>query len=713
MIVEIWPIKANKNNIKEGVNNSMRYVMDEEKTNVLSSNNASAINEPSSFDDSSFNDNALEREINYINSENNLHSVLNYMKNEHKTKKVYVSGYMCDPEKATEQFYLTKEINLGRVGKTINDDLESQAFHIVQSFPDDLDISDDEVHQCGIELCKKLEKYQAVVTSHLHPVYDENGVLRGKCKHNHILINSHMNPEFIDPEHPYRMKYNDCKETFAQLRAWNDEISIEHGLPIILNQDKEQGYSWFDTEINNQGKSWKQRVRLDIENNMQLSSSWNEFKDLMGKAGYTIKEGKYETYTTPEQQKVRGSTLGNAYTKEYMEEYWAFKKEITTSVGKEMEQNKIETIKYENLNTLFRDTDHSYFLKIPRTHKSTGEPYDLQFPLSTAQDENVINTYIKDENTYSLYRDKNHYIGNVSGAMVKNVLLQREFDTYEQQKKWEELETKRREQEDLNRILKEQEEFLQYTRKGWNNSKSGYPYHIGLYNEDGNRRTLLEQIFILAMVVITNEAPDYVIPEYERKRIEKNNARLALIIQKPDWKIERILEAISYAKEENIEDLTQLKLRTDECGKNLSKVKTSIRKNEDVRKKMEPIHNALSTVESLKETCEAIFYMAEGEEKTLLLETEKSKIDEYNVAKATLYHYKIDSEEKISDFKARYENCLNLAQNYQKEYEKISAQYTKLKKIKYQIDLAMNKDYCYGTDTSKEKKQEKETESKL
>ena len=611
------------------------------------------------------------------------------MKNEHKTRKVYVSGYMCDPEKATDQFYLTKEINLARVGKTLSDDMESQAFHIVQSFPDDLQISDDEVHQCGIELCKKLGKYQAVITSHLHPVYDDNGVLRGKCKHNHILINSHMNPEFVDPAHPNRMKYHDCNETLAQLRAWNDEISIEHGLPIILNQDMEHSYSWFDTEMNNQGKSWKQRVRVDINNNMQLSSSWNEFKELMEKAGYSIKEGKHETYITPEKQKVRGINLGNAYTKAYMEEYWEFKKQMTDAIDKENKQNNLETITYENLNALFRNTEQSYFLKIPRTNKTTGKPYQFYFPLSTAQDESVINTYIKEENIYPLYRNKTEYIGSVSGAIVKDVLQNREHDTYEQQKKWEEMETIQREREDLERILKEQQAQIQYTRKGWNNSKTGYPYHIGLYDEEGNRRTLLEQIMILAVVVITNEAPEYAISERERQRIEKQNARLALIIQKPSWKMQTILEAMKYAKEENIEDLSQLKLKIATCGKELSKIKASQKKNLDVREKMEPIHAALSSVERLEILCEPIFHMVESEEKTQALIENKKHIEEYNIAKATLYHYKIDTDEKIQDFKERYDYNLRKENQLKEDYEKVSAEYTKLKKIKYQVDLAM------------------------
>lgn len=97
-----------------------------------------------------FDEEVFQAELDLINSEGNLFSILNYVKNEHKTKNVYVSGYMCDPEMAAEEFYIAKEKNLVALGKTLEHDLGNQAFHIVQSFPDGLDISDNKVHSCSM-----------------------------------------------------------------------------------------------------------------------------------------------------------------------------------------------------------------------------------------------------------------------------------------------------------------------------------------------------------------------------------------------------------------------------------------------------------------------------------------------------------------------------------------------------------------------------------
>lgn len=691
MICKIWGIKARIKkgetptpaSIMKGVADTENYVKDEEKINGI-------LPPTETFDGK-----ALEREIDYMNELETFQDVINYMKNEHKTKKTFVSGYMCDPEFLIEQFTNTKLENLKRVGETLEDDLTNQAFHIVQSFPDDLDISDEEVHQCGLELCKKLGIHQALVTSHLHPVYDENGVEHGKCKHNHIMINSHINPEFVDPEHPERMKYHDCKETYAQLREWNDEIAIEHGFPVILNPENEKTYTWYANQMENEGKSWMQRVRYDMESAMRLSSSWEEYEKAMQASHYKIRLGKHETYTTPEGQKVRGSTLGNEYTRKYLEEYWQLKKEINT-ILKESEEEQQQTVTYTNLKALLQKFPHELSVNIPRINKNTKQPYTFSYPLTFEQKPEVTQNYIQENAIYPLYRDKKEQIGFISGKDILDVMLQREHETYEEQKTWEEEETKRQEQDEIKKILKRNQEEMDYQRENWNNSKTKHPYRVGLYDENGHRRSLIEHILILAIVVIHNEVPDFVIPEKQRKEIEKKNETLTLIIAKPSWKMERLMEALKYAKEEQITDFSDLKQKLNLAGKEYQKVKAAQNKNESVRRKMKPIQKALQTYEYLKETCEAIFSMPEGEQKNTALLEKKEEINKYNAAKATLHHYNIFENNKIQDFKSRWEYNTNEKERLTKETKRTAEHYRKLKKVSYQVELALNKNYCYG-----------------
>lgn len=256
---------------------------------------------------------------------------LEYIGDESKAGR-YISGYLCNPNQAEFQFWVTKKINCSRIGEKVEEDTGNYFYHIIQSFPEEIEISDDEVHRCGIELVEKLGLYQAVVASHVHPVIDEEGEHHGKCKHNHIVMNSHIYHEFVDPNNPYKMKYNDCRESYARLQLINDQIAIEHGLPIIANPEKGHGYSWFESRAVKEGKSWKQRVRIDISNVMRSCNDMNSFVETMQAAGYEIRfghsrdKGDYIAYTTPENQRIGDYNLGREYLKNDLENYWSLKK---------------------------------------------------------------------------------------------------------------------------------------------------------------------------------------------------------------------------------------------------------------------------------------------------------------------------------------------------------------------------------------------------
>lgn len=561
MICKIWPIKTNKKGISAGLNNTLDYIFDKEK--VIGKE---------IFGEDNFQDLAADKNISHV---------FHYAKDENKTKKVFVSGYLCHPDTALKEFFHTKEVNLARVHRDLSSDDGNQAYHIVQSFPDDLDISDEEVHQCGIELCQKLGKYQAVIASHVHPIRDDDGVLHGKCKHNHIIINSHMNPEFIDPTHPEKMKYHDCKETYAQLRAFNDEIALAHGFPIIDRSELKNSFSWYESELSNQGKSWKKRVRMDIRTHMQQSNSWESFKKQMIAVGYDIKEGKYETYTTPDGRKVRGQTLGEEYTRSYLENYWSFRKSIEAAVDSIL-QTDTPLLNEQKLKALLAQPDHNLFLKIHRSNKSNGTHYVFFQPLQSGEADSRATAYIQSGVSYGIYRNKDTLLGHVNGTILRAILK------------------------------KEQEEELAYIQKNWINRKTGSPYYIGLYDEDGNRRSLLEQIFILAVVVLTNEAPEYLVSEAEKARKEESPSKE---VTKATKRINQIIEAAKIAKEEKIETIGQLNQELDKLGKEIS----------ILRKRCGKDH------ERYKQKCD---------------------------------------------------------------------QYARLKKVHYQVRLAMDKDYCYGRQPS-------------
>ena len=277
MIIKIWPIKADYANDPtkiggvNGLKNALDYITDDKKVIVKQDD----LHEISLMQDAINDDKELLTDDNTVR-------VINYMANKDKIESKYISGYLCDPENAISDFDIARTLTLAMAGEHRPKETGAIAFHIVQSFPKELDISNEEVHQCGIELCEKINAHQAVICSHVHPEIDEkDGKIHGECKHNHILINAYIHPDKIDPEKPNVLKYNDCKESYAQLRKWNDEIAIAHGLPIIRNPDDERTYSWVESDAVNKGLSWKERVRLDIDSARNISSNWTEFISAM------------------------------------------------------------------------------------------------------------------------------------------------------------------------------------------------------------------------------------------------------------------------------------------------------------------------------------------------------------------------------------------------------------------------------------------------
>lgn len=307
MTVKIWGIKSLAH-----FTASKTYNENEEKTSEKDS---------SAADNVSRNPYNIQKELKSTSeklTQKSLKSLFGYAVNSEKTtdtiNRRYVSGYLCNPAFAIEEFIEAMNNRLVLTGKTHNKN-HNMAFHIVQSFPPDVTLSNEEIHRCGVELCEKIGQYQGIICSHINPVTDENGKVHGACKHNHIIINAYS----IDPN---QNKYHDSKETYRQLQKWNDEIAKAHNQPIILLCDETNNKSVFeDIQIKND-TSWKEDMRKTIDSVMAVSSDWNDFKRGLAKENITIREGKYITYTDKSGHKARDRRLGNRYSKAEIEMYW-------------------------------------------------------------------------------------------------------------------------------------------------------------------------------------------------------------------------------------------------------------------------------------------------------------------------------------------------------------------------------------------------------
>lgn len=681
MIVKIWPIKAQYKGAGkvggfEGLKNALDYNADEAKTfseihyeEPVSRNYLTDISEDSA-----------------INQTEDFSRVLAYASNDDKIKGKYGSGYLCDPENAAEDFRITHNQIKSMQGKSESDSKGNIAYHMVQSFPEELDISDEEVHQCGLELVQRLSKYQAVVYSHVHPVVDEDGVYHGKCKHNHIIFNAYKHPNMIDPNFPNQVKYHDCKETYAQLQIWNDEIAIEHGLPIIRNPDYERTYSWFENQAVSAGTSWKEKIRIDIEDARRCTRNWTEFKREMGKKGYRIKDQtRHVTYLAPDgKHKSRGNSLGRNYTKEGLETYWKMRDRAALEAKAETLKNPVQSI--EKINQTFPG---KLYASIPLGTKGHAGQQSYKLPLETRnlQPESLY-SYFSAESFYDIYNEKEQPVAATTGKEIIEYMLR--VKEHEKELWWEEdqMRRKRENEQAKERARKHEEQFYSYQE--FLNSKTKQAYRVGRYDQHGRRRSDMECIFVLAVVVLNKEdglwMPDKVPPGKANE----------LSFGPTNRKIQNMLDSIQIAREEQVSTPEEIDTRLDTIGAENSRAKASLRKNTQVKNKMDTLAEAIQEYEETKSVIEKLSTISDAAEKEKFHTEHESELRKYSSAKAVMYRYKVKEPKQIVDFNKRYAEVQKNIRVAEKRVDETSEQYRRLKKLQYNTKLAQNTQYCYG-----------------
>ena len=408
MIVKIWGVEGEK-----GLASSLEYIKDKEKMEMNDVKN-----------------NIFEQTIQ--NQDEDLKRTFEYIGNEDKIKGTYLSGYLCDPKTAFEEFAIARNQTVMKTGKADSAG-KYIAFHIVQSMPEGLDISDEEVHQCGIELVEKIGAHQAVIASHVHPVIDEDtGEISGKCKHNHILINAYIHPDKLDPRFPNRIRYYDNNTTYAKLQMWNDLIALEHGLPIIANPDLGKTYSWAEQTAIKYNMSWKEHVRIDIDETLYATNSWDAFVQKMTEKGYEIKQRKSITYITPlldgERKHVRDYKLGRGYTKDALLSFWQERKTIKEEVAHELSHNETETNHTDSIAELFQlsAAHEKLYVAIPIGSEKSDVASLFQLSLDTELSRNILKTYFSKDVFYDICDASSSTVAQFNGQDIYNFILMKQ-----------------------------------------------------------------------------------------------------------------------------------------------------------------------------------------------------------------------------------------------------------------------------------------------
>lgn len=230
-----------------------------------------------------------------------LKKVIDYICNGDKTdNEIYVTTHLCSRENAHKEFELTKRQFKSRT-KTL-------AHHLIQSFVPE-EVSFEEAHQVGIELCEKIleGKYEYVLATHI----DKDHI------HNHIIFNSID----VDEGKVYHSYYG----SYMNIRNQSDKLCKEHNLSIIdqgtqkeINEIKRRKFvNWYDWNEDKKGSSFKSKLQFDIDRMIKQSINWQNFLSKMESCGYEIKFGKHIAFRSKNQQRfTRAKTIGVNYTEE-------------------------------------------------------------------------------------------------------------------------------------------------------------------------------------------------------------------------------------------------------------------------------------------------------------------------------------------------------------------------------------------------------------
>lgn len=230
-----------------------------------------------------------------------LKKAIGYICNGDKTDdEIYVTTHLCSRENAHMEFELTK--------KQFHSRTKTLAHHLIQSFVPE-EVSFEEAHQVGIELCEKVlgGKYEYVLATHI----DKDHI------HNHIIFNSID----VDEGKIYHSYYG----SYMNIRNQSDRLCKEHNLSVInqeaqkeINEIKQRKFvNWYDWNEDKKGSSYKSRLQFDIDRTIKQSINWQDFLSKMGSYGYEIKHGKHIAFRSKNQQRfTRAKTIGANYTEE-------------------------------------------------------------------------------------------------------------------------------------------------------------------------------------------------------------------------------------------------------------------------------------------------------------------------------------------------------------------------------------------------------------
>ena len=232
-----------------------------------------------------------------------LGKALAYIENPDKTDgQLYVSGYNTEPQTASLDFEMTAAT--ARKAHHSKRRSGNLAYHLIQSFSPDDDLTPEQAHELGKKLASEFTqgKYEYVVATHI-----DKGHL-----HNHIIINS---VSFYDYKKLRTVPYR----TARQIRGISDRLCAEAELSV-LQEPRQLGQRYTERMRKRTTVPVRSEIRRRLNYVLTRAASYDEFKTMAAELGITVKDsGKHIAYLyTGAERAVRGNKLGD--TDKYLPE---------------------------------------------------------------------------------------------------------------------------------------------------------------------------------------------------------------------------------------------------------------------------------------------------------------------------------------------------------------------------------------------------------
>lgn len=215
-------------------------------------------------------------------------------------KVAIASAINCNVETAYSEFVRTQR-RFDMQGNRV-------AYHAIQSFSPDDNITPEQANEIGKRLCEELyPNYQCVISTHTD---------RGHL-HNHICINAiNLDGTKLDD------RLGNEKEGLYGLSNTSDRIAAEYGCYIMpkrkFSKIKNKDYYYQYKEM-----TWKEKIKEDVEDIIIKCSTLEDFLNELSILGYEIKRGKNIAVKITGMKKfARLGTIDSKYSEQELYKYF-------------------------------------------------------------------------------------------------------------------------------------------------------------------------------------------------------------------------------------------------------------------------------------------------------------------------------------------------------------------------------------------------------